>query len=182
MEQLAFSRLKIPLKAAGFAVMLAAASMANATTTDWGTIDPGTTFTKSFTAPRLGAFEDFYNFSLLSGADGFLKTSITITLNGEAHSGFDDLAYDLYTGANQLVASSYDVLSKTYFYGLTAGSYYLKVSGAGWVDNTVPTPPTPSYNGYISIASSVPEPQTYAMLLAGLGILGTVIKRRSNNL
>lgn len=33
-------------------------------------------------------------------------------------------------------------------------------------------------SGAITIASSVPEPQTYAMLLAGLGIIGTIARRR----
>ena len=33
-------------------------------------------------------------------------------------------------------------------------------------------------SGVITIASSVPEPQTYAMLLAGLGIIGTIAHRR----
>jgi hypothetical protein len=177
MKQLDFS-----LKAVGFALALATASMANAATSDWGAIDPSSTFTKSFSEQRLGSFEDFYNFSLLADADGFMKTSITITMNGEPHSGFDNLVYDLYTGANQLVDHTYDAASKTYFYGLTAGSYYLKVSGTGWIDNTLPSPPIPAYNGFVSIASSVPEPQTYAMLLAGLGILGTVMRRRSGGL
>jgi hypothetical protein len=176
-------QLSISMKAVGFAVTMAMASMANAATEDWGSIDPSTTFTKEFSVPRLGSFEDFYNFSLLSDASGFMKTSITITLNGEPHSGFDDLTYALYTGANALVDHSYDAVSQTYIYSLmNAGSYYLKVSGTGWVDNVIPTPKIPSYNGYISIASSVPEPQTYAMLLAGLGILGTVMRRRSGGL
>lgn len=173
----------VSLRTMAFAVGMAAASMANAATENWGAIDPSSTFTKEFSAPRLGAFEDFYNFSLLSDAAGFMKTSITITMNGEPHSGFDDLVYALYTGANTLVDYSYDAVSKTYFYDLmAAGSYYLKVSGTGWVDNTIPTPKIPAYNGYVSIASSVPEPQTYAMLLAGLGILGTVMRRRSGSL
>jgi hypothetical protein len=171
----------IPIKTVAFAVTMAMAGMASAATTNWGAIDPSSTFSETFSAKRLGAFEDFYNFSLLSDADGTLKTSITITMNGEPHSGFDNLAYDLYTGANQLVDSTYDALSKTYYYGLAAGAYYLKVSGTGWVDAQIPPPPLPAYNGTLTIASSVPEPQDYAMLLAGLGILGTVIRRRSNN-
>jgi PEP-CTERM motif len=33
------------------------------------------------------------------------------------------------------------------------------------------------YNGLIAV-SSVPEPETYAMLLAGLGLMGAVVRRR----
>lgn len=174
--------LSVSLKAVGFAVTMATASMAHASVENWGAIDPSSTFTKSFTAQRLGSFEDFYNFSLLSDAVGYMKTSITISLNGEAHSGFDDLVYALYTGANQLVDHTYDASAKTYFYdALTSGAYYFKVSGTGWVDSNVfPVAVSPSYNGFVSI-SAVPEPETYAMLLAGLGILGTVVKRRSGH-
>lgn len=35
------------------------------------------------------------------------------------------------------------------------------------------------YNGSISV-SAVPEPETYAMLLAGLGLMGAVVRRRSS--
>ena len=177
-------KLRVPFKSVPFVVALAITNLANATstTTDWGSIDLGETFTKAFTAQRLGDFEDFYKFSLSSSANGSLFTSITITLNGDPHTGFEDLSYDLYTGTNQLVDFTYNAIAKSYHYGLTSGSYYLKVAGNAWVDNYLPPPPSPSYNGYLTIASSVPEPQTYAMLLAGLGILGTVIRRRNNSL
>lgn len=174
-------KIQSSLKVVGFAVMLAAANMANAVTTDWGTIDPSTPFSKSFSAQRLGSFEDFYNFSLLSAADGLLKASVTITMNGEPHSGIDDLVFALYTSANQLVNQTYDALSKTYFFTVAPGSYYLKVSGSGWVGNELPTPPTPAYNGYMAMTAAVPEPETYAMFLAGLGLVGTVIRRRSRD-
>jgi hypothetical protein len=40
-------------------------------------------------------------------------------------------------------------------------------------------------NGYgdnaRGFATAVPEPETYAMLLAGLGIVGTIIRRRQSN-
>ena len=31
-----------------------------------------------------------------------------------------------------------------------------------------------------AMAAAVPEPETYAMLLAGLGLMGAVVRRRSN--
>jgi len=33
---------------------------------------------------------------------------------------------------------------------------------------------------YAGAIAAVPEPETYAMLLAGLGLMGAVVRRRSN--
>ena len=33
----------------------------------------------------------------------------------------------------------------------------------------------------VSVTAAVPEPETYAMLLAGLGLMGTIIRRRKAN-
>jgi hypothetical protein len=30
----------------------------------------------------------------------------------------------------------------------------------------------------VSLAAAVPEPETYAMLLAGFGLIGTMVRRR----
>ena len=39
--------------------------------------------------------------------------------------------------------------------------------------------PNVGYHGTISV-TAVPEPETYALLLAGLGLMGTIARRRSN--
>lgn len=54
-----------------------------------------------------------------------------------------------------------------------AGNYYLDV--AGRTDGTLGG----LYNGSIGVAavSAVPEPGTYAMLLAGLGVMGAIATR-----
>lgn len=175
-------KLKASLTIIGAAVMFATANMAHATATDWGTVAPGTTFTTPFSGQYLGAFVDTYSFSLLTSGDGSLKRSITVTLDEDSilKSGFTGLTYGLYSSlTDTLISSTYEVLSKTYQYsGLAAGGYYLKVSGTGWADGGVDAP---KYNGIASITASVPEPQTYAMFLAGLGIVGTVIRRRSRS-
>ena len=175
--------LKATLKTLGVAVALATASAAHALDTDWGSVAPGTTMTKTFSGQYLGSFEDTYSFSLLTGGDGALKRSITVTLDEDSvlKSGFTGLTYSLYNSVtNALIASTYEAMSKTYLYSaLSAGSYYLKVSGTGWKDEG--TAAAPIYNGFASITASVPEPQTYAMFLAGLGIVGTVIRRRSRS-
>ncbi|MDP3126696.1 MAG: PEPxxWA-CTERM sorting domain-containing protein, partial [Thiobacillus sp.] len=35
-------------------------------------------------------------------------------------------------------------------------------------------------NGAVNLAAAVPEPETYAMLLAGLGLVGAAVRRRKH--
>jgi hypothetical protein len=44
--------------------------------------------------------------------------------------------------------------------------------------NYLPGAPYPQNNQYIGISDAIPEPETYAMLLAGLGLMGFVARRR----
>jgi hypothetical protein len=56
---------------------------------------------------------------------------------------------------------------------LTTGIYTINLmTGAATLNGT--------YNGTLSglTVSAVPEPETYAMLLAGLGLMGAAIRRR----
>ncbi len=56
------------------------------------------------------------------------------------------------------------------FSGLTAGTYALTFLGSG----------AGGYGGYYTVTTTpVPEPETYAMFLAGLGALGLMASRRN---
>ncbi len=58
------------------------------------------------------------------------------------------------------------------FTGLTPGLYALQFTGSA-------TGSAAAYGGVIStVTSPVPEPETYALMLAGLGIMGFVATRR----
>lgn len=180
MKQLSFS-----LKAIAVAVTLASSVAANAATHDIGTVAPGTTFSQYFSVPHLGVFEDFYTFSLQTEGKSDVTRTITFTIDDaltQARSGFNDLTRGLYDAATnmQIPWNSFDATAQRYFYNtLAAGNYYFRVAGEGWRDADFITPPR--YNAMVNISAAVPEPQTYAMLLAGLGILGTVIQRRSRH-
>ena len=45
--------------------------------------------------------------------------------------------------------------------------------------NYLPGAPYPQNNQYVGISDAVPEPETYALMLAGLGLLGFVARRRT---
>lgn len=58
----------------------------------------------------------------------------------------------------------------------TAGSYVLEVGVVNWSDD--------NYDSGLAFAGSlvpVPEPETYAMMFAGLGLLGWVAHRRRSH-
>lgn len=63
--------------------------------------------------------------------------------------------------------------------GGKVGSGYVFVNGFDWYDEVQPNNTTLLNNQINSInVSAVPEPESYALLLAGLGVVGFVAKRR----
>ena len=56
------------------------------------------------------------------------------------------------------------------------GNYYYTVSGVG----TAGAEKAGAYSFAVVTSLPVPEPETYAMLLAGLGLLGTIARRRKS--
>lgn len=81
-----------------------------------------------------------------------------------------------------LVTETLTLPSNT-FTGLAIGDYTLKITG-NWslIDNYTKTvSPSLSATTSFSAVSPVPEPESYAMLLAGLGLMGTIAVRRKSN-
>jgi hypothetical protein len=131
-------------------------------------------------------FADKFTFSV-SGTTAMSLDAIISSISNSASTGLDITGLALYgtgtstsTGSTSgnLVASghmmqsgSIDVwtLSTT---NLAAGNYYLQVSG-----NMVGTGAA-SFGGALQMAAPVPEPETYGMMLGGLGVLGFMARRR----
>lgn len=122
-----------------------------------------------------GSFSHYYTFSLaaLSGVNGtsdewdlrFL--GISTTLNSVGVSGGS-------LGSSWVTDSS--PLDGFTFANLGAGDYQLRVLGtvdslAGGYDGTI--------RAVATVASAVPEPETYAMLALGLAAVGWVTRRRT---
>lgn len=64
---------------------------------------------------------------------------------------------------------------------LTAGNYSLTVTGTALPVSVFPVSAATGYGGkaYLEV-SAVPEPETYGMMLAGLGLMGFVAARRKS--
>jgi len=163
------------LKSIAVAALVAVTALSSqAADIDWGThsnpleIDSNLSFTS-------GAFFDTYSFTLSGSYD---VTSGAKTTYGNLIGA----AYSLYSyGVDGLIGTSDDVglgawtfnsTNTTNTVTLGAGKYFYAVSG-GHVG--------PAAYALSSAIVPVPEPETYAMLAAGLGIVGFVASRRRRN-
>jgi hypothetical protein len=183
--------IKFSLKhAVAVAAMAGVSAGASAADYDLGTITAGgapTTFSSVVSAGTTG-FSDIFSFTVSEPNLGTGATVVDIPLS---FGGFTfDTALSTMTlmsagvdgtignGDDQLLQSvvlpssgnSENLLSLSYD-GSLSGLHYLNVTGVT----------TGTQGGIYSgaIAAAVPEPETYAMLLAGLGLMAGVVRRRS---
>ena len=162
--------------------LVSVAGMANATATKLGTIDVGVIPTQFFGYSAPGTFSDIFTFALpANGGSGYsvmnlpvpaanfnaLLTTMSLVkdIDGTPFSMDDEVVFSVVSAGTNSFNLAWGALD--------AGSYYLNIAGittgtAGGL-----------YSGAISV-TPVPEPETWAMLLAGLGIVALKLNRRSN--
>ena len=144
-------------------------------------LDPSASFDNTVS----GLFTDTFQFSLT----GLSIVAVSIT-NNEINSGSSSFGGIL--GFSGFIDLPVDILltySTTPVPGpdgstihvqrlegnglLPLGTYTIVVTGTGITGSTA------SYGGNV-VATPVPEPETYAMMLAGLGAIGFLVARRRN--
>lgn len=154
------------LKFVAAAVVALSALSSQAATYDWGVHDP---LEVSGVVPVTASlFLDKYTFTLAS------TTTLTSSISA---LGIAPGTYGIFNADNTATAFSWNYGANpgaTHVATLGAGTYYYSVFGA---TNGVGVYSLSS----AAVAAPVPEPETYALLGAGLGIIGFVASRRRRN-
>jgi hypothetical protein len=117
----------------------------------------------------MGIFQDVYSFSI--GDPGSMAGSIS-AVNFGAYNILG-LTVTLQDSSFAIVGSDNTPLDGFSFGGLSAGNYALNVLGFA-----TGTQGGFYAGGLIAQTAPIPEPETYALMLAGLGIVGFIARRR----
>ena len=130
-------------------------------------------FGATFGANSMGSFADKFSFTLnhLSSVAGLVSS-----ISQSASDGVDITGFDLFNsggmslGGTQLHSGMVDLWTVASAH-LVPDTYYFLISGNVLSNAAV------SYSGNISVVA-VPELENYAMLLAGMGVVGFLARRR----
>jgi hypothetical protein len=161
------------LKSVAVAVALLA-GFAGAQAADLGVIPTSPSFVSTsglggvFTAA--GVFGDLYSFEIASASTLTTKAFTSLSSFAEIEYTILNSSYDIVAGAGAVFGPALSTKSIS----LAAGDYFYLVEGiketAGLSKYRISASVTP-----------VPEPETYALLLAGLGVVGFMAARRKQS-
>jgi hypothetical protein len=140
-------------------------------------VDNSAFFGDTFAADNEGnTFADQFTFTI-DGDIGMNLNAIISSISGSADTGLDITGLALYGEDDVLISNGTSMMSGEMDVwsisadNLAAGNYYLQVSG------TLVSDAGASFGGAMMLAP-VPEPETYGMMLGGLGVLGFLARRR----
>ena len=168
------------------ALLVAAAGTAGATNLIVGVVSAGAPASFGGFAPA-GSFVDIFVFSLpATSSTGYSVINFAPTgFSGSLNTAFSSLTLIsdpdgvLASADDTVISHSNGINANTLSFtasSLPAGNYYLQVTGfaSGTFGGL--------YTGAVgaSVATPVPEPESYAMLLAGLGLIGGAALRRKS--
>ena len=152
------------------AALLAAASVSSA----WAVGGPLTFVgnTASFSTSVTGSFTDFWTFNVAAPGASAAASATNIAFNGGGGiTSFAGLLSTVNLTATPTVSPPVTVNVLSGFTGvLSPGAYTLRISGTAGAGGA-------SYGGNV-VLTPIPEPETYALMLAGLGVVGFMAARR----
>jgi hypothetical protein len=183
--------INLTLKRAVAVAILAGASVgANATTTDLGMVSnsKATTFSGVVLGNTNTSINDIFTFTLEqpNASSGYSVVNVPLTFGGGSYNSVLSTISLVSEGADGKIGGGDDVVLKSTVLpsaGNTSDHLSLTwnspLTGPAYINVTGVT--DGSLGGVYSgaIAAAVPEPETYAMLLAGLGLMGALVRRRS---
>ncbi|AKJ32106.1 FxDxF family PEP-CTERM protein [Caldimonas brevitalea] len=152
----------------GVAASVSAGAAPIPTPGDWGTHD---TFEAGGQVLAGGDFADVFLFTLADATTLYASAASTEIgpsfgiAGGKVSLYSDGAGPDVFIGSFDFSGATGSLVNT--FAGLAAGSYYYLVSGTA-----------AAAGGLYTLVSNVPEPQTYALLLAGLMMVLTLTRRR----
>ncbi|MCR5866336.1 MULTISPECIES: FxDxF family PEP-CTERM protein [Aquincola] len=148
------------------AVVLACAQANAASTTVFTTFgDSITSGADHAFAVVAGSFVDTFSFTLTG--ESTIEAGLTAVLPSSFSAGFFELSS--FTSPGSIASGS---IGSTFTANLAAGDYFYTVKGVGTPGSTY---------ALKSVVAAVPEPETYALFLAGLGAIGFMAARRRSN-
>jgi hypothetical protein len=121
-----------------------------------------------------GTFTDTIDFTIPSGSLGTVANSLWVALGDVSLYDITNLTYTVFGGTSAAPGAKYGTFlgdNTTHDIPLTmGGAYHLIVTGSA----------TGNGGGAygVGLVSSVPEAETYTMLLGGMALLGVVARRR----
>ena len=162
------------LKKIALAAALVSASVsAMAVTYTIGTLPTAPSVYSNVLTEAPGAFSDIFNFTFPAFSGGASGTVASLSIGS---FNIANLNLSIYTSANALVVSDGTGTSSSLSnVSLTpGGSYYFKVTGTA-------SGAAGGLYSMVASAAAVPEPQTYALMLAGVGMVGFLAFRRGRD-
>ena len=160
-------------KAATALLLIGSVGLAQATTTVYDFSGLSSTEQSFSTSHSSASFDDVYSVTLASGNTGVIGGFFGATTDLSTTFSFSASLDGIHWSSAMPVPAPVFPDDGSFGYGttvsgLTAGTpYYFKLSGSN-LDG-----------GYTIHIAAVPEPETYAMLLAGLGLMGSIARRRN---